>query len=532
MAYYRDLREYLATLEQAGKLVRVPFPVNKDTEIHPMVRVQFRGLKEDQRKAFLFENIFDVKGKQYTVPYAVCCMAGSTDIYALGMQCRPEEIGEKWQQAQLNPIKPVVVEAGEVQEEVHIGATLMEHGGLEEFPIPNSTPGYDNAPYLTAPYWVTKDPETGQCNVGTYRAQVKAPLRTGVATHSETQGLNQHWRKCRALGKPLEAAAVLGMSPNIAYVSTARLPDEVDEYDVAGGIAGTPVELVKAKTVDLLVPAHAEIVLEGIIPTDGLEPEAPFGEARGYMGIKMMANYFEIRCITHRKNPIYQGFLSQFPPSESTKLRCTAWQHIIRKYLVHDCGLPEVTKVVMHEATGGSVFCVVQMKKTAPEQSLRVMDALEKGARMLGKMAVIVDHDIDPGDMDAVLWALGRMMPHRDMRLVEGKTFLLDYSTNSSQERHMGGEPTFTENAKSSIVLIDTTMKWPYPPVSLPKREYMERALELWAQAGLPEPTLKTPWFGYPLGWWTDEDAEEADLAVRGEHYVTGEKARRQRKPV
>src|SRR3990172_2807709 len=180
MSYYRDLREYLAALEKAGKLVRVQFGVNKDTELHPMVRVQYRGLKEADRRAFLFEKIHDPKGKEYTVPYVVCCMAGSRQIYALGMQCGVDEIGEKWERAQLNPIPPVVVQEGPVQEEVHVGPTLLEHEGLGEFPIPISTPGYDNAPYLTAPYIITRDPETGTHNIGTYRAQIKSPTRTGV----------------------------------------------------------------------------------------------------------------------------------------------------------------------------------------------------------------------------------------------------------------------------------------------------------------------------------------------------------------
>src|SRR3990172_1909672 len=452
-------------------------------------------------------------------------MAGSTDIYALGMQCRPDQIWEKWEQAQLNPIKPVVVGAGPVQEEVHVGDGLLAHGGLEEFPIPISTPGYDNAPYLTAPYWVTKDPETGQYNIGTYRGQVKAPLRTGVAPHTPDAGLVTHLKKAKAMGKPLEAALVMGSAPNIAYVSVARLPENVDEYGVAGGIAGAGVEVVRCQTVDLVVPAHAEIVMEGLIPTDCLEPEAPFGEAPGYMGRKMLTTFFEIQRIMHRKNPIYQGFLSQFPPSESSKIRGVSWEYIIQKYLNHDCDIPQVTEVALHEPTGSSGLCVIQMKKTSPEQSTRVIEAMQKRGPHLVKICIVVDYDINPRDPDMVNWATGRMMPHRDARIVEAPIMLLDYSAAPPEEGHRR-EPTFTNPPKSSAILIDATMKWPFPPVSLPKKEYMERGLELWAQAGLPKPVLRDPWWGYNLGWWTEEDEEEAGLAGRGGYYKTGEKAK------
>ncbi len=531
MAYYRDLREYLAALERAGKLVRVQMAVDKDRELHPMVRVQYRGLPESMRKAFLFENIHDVKGKKYTIPYVVCCMAGSKEIYALGLQCSPEEISARWEQAQLHPLPPVTVANGPVQEEVHVGDSLLAHGGIGEFPVPISTPGYDNAPYLTAPYWITRDPETGRHNIGTYRAQVKSPTRTGVSVHNPDSGLILHWQKCRQLGKPLEAALVLGASPNIAYVSVARLPKDVDEYDVAGGIAGAGVEVVKCRTIDVLVPAHAEIVLEGIIPTDTLEPEAPFGEARGYMGHKMVTTFFEAHCITHRKNPILQGFLSQFPPSESSKLRGISGEQVLLKYLKHDSGIADVLRVSLWESGASCTTYVVQMKKSSPEASTRVLDALEKGGPHIGKVVIVVDEDINPEDQDMVSWALGRMMPHRDTRIIAAPIQLLDISAAPPEEDDRR-EPTFSDPAKASRLLIDATRKWPYPPVSLPKRQYMERGLELWEKAGLPKPTLREPWYGYALGYWNEESEEEADLAVQGEYYQTGEKAIGQRKKI
>src|SRR5262245_60949489 len=161
----------------------------------PLVRWQFRGLEPAERKAFLFERVTDAKGRAYPAPVVVGVLAGSKAIYALGMQCAPDEIVEKWTRAQRNPILPRVVCAAPAQEEVDTGAELeTEGGGFEEFAVPISTPGYDNAPYFTAACWVTKDPETGEYNVGNYRGQVKSRTRSGCFTHP-TQHIGMHWKK-------------------------------------------------------------------------------------------------------------------------------------------------------------------------------------------------------------------------------------------------------------------------------------------------------------------------------------------------
>jgi 4-hydroxy-3-polyprenylbenzoate decarboxylase len=178
MSYYKDLRQYITALENKGKLLRITEPINKDTQLHPLARLQFRGLKEEERKAFLFENVFDSKGKSYDMPVLLGALGASPQVYAIGMQCDDvSEIGTRWQKAHQNQIDPVIVENGSVHEVVLTGETLLEKGGFGEFPIPISSPGWDVAPYMTSPYWVSKDPETGIRNVGTYRAQIKSPTR-------------------------------------------------------------------------------------------------------------------------------------------------------------------------------------------------------------------------------------------------------------------------------------------------------------------------------------------------------------------
>ncbi|MBI2854471.1 MAG: UbiD family decarboxylase [Chloroflexi bacterium] len=525
MSYYRDLRDHIKALEESGRLVRVTRPINKDTELHPLVRWQFRGLPEEQRKAFLFENVVDARGKKYSMPVLIASHAASRQVYALGMMCQPDEIMQRWAHAQLHPVAPRMVKSGPVHEEVHVGDKLLQHSGLEEFPIPISTPGFDNAPYLTCANWISKDPETGIRNMGNYRAMVKSPTRTGINC-LPPQHIRTHWDKCRKLGKSLQAAIVIGASPAIGFTATVKVPYGVDELSIAGGIAGEPINLVKCKTVDIEVPADAEIVIEGELPTDSMEREAPFGEYSGYMGAECISPYFNVKCITHRHDPIYNAFLSQFPPSESSKLKQIGHEAALFKFLRHDCGLP-VLDVCYHEGAGYRPYCVIKIKKTHPSQ---VWQALNGAVTMAAshKIVIAVDEDIDARDPESVNWALGfRMQPHRDVRIIDGMVAPLDPSVGRPDE--LGDDPSYPGVHGGSGMLIDATMKWPYPPVALPRKEYMERAMEIWNELGLPGLTPKAPWHGYSLGQWTEENESEAQLAVQGKHYETGKKLSEQR---
>ena len=524
MAYYKDLREHIEALEANNRLVRIRREINKDTELMPLVRWQFRGLPEEERKAFLFENVVDVKGRRYDMPVLVAGHAASTEVYAIGMMCKPDEIMEKWAEAQLHPIKPKIVKGGPIHEEVHMSDNLLDHGGLEEIPVPISTPGFDNAPYLTCANWVTKDPETGIRNIGNYRAMIKSKKRTGIQSQLG-QDLRTHWEKCKQIGKPLEAAIVIGASPVIGFVGPAKLPYGVDEYDIAGGIAGEPIELVKCKTVDIEVPATAEIVIEGELPTDSMERESPFGEYAGYMGVNMVGPYFNVTCITHRHNPIYTAFMSQMPPSESSKMKSIAREGALYKFLRYNCGLP-VLDIAIHEISGGGLYCVVKIKKSHPAQAWQALHGAITLWAMGCKFVIVVDEDIDARDADSVNWALSfRVQPDRDIRIAPGRIFGMDHSIEPPQEP----EQRYPGVTGGSAMLIDATRKWPYMPPGLPKKEYMERAIEIWQEAELAPLKLKKPWHGYHLGYWPKENEEEAELALKGEHYQTGEKLAEQR---
>jgi 4-hydroxy-3-polyprenylbenzoate decarboxylase len=487
--------------------------MDKDRHLMPLVIWQYHGLKPHERRAFLFEKVTDARGNNYQGSVAVGLLGASREIYALAMSCPEDKIQQTWLQALSHPIPHKRVKSGPVKEVIVTGKALERPGGgLESLPIPISNPGFDGAPFLTAPFCVTRDPETGKTNIGTYRMMLKGRAKTGISC-PPAQHIGIHFRKAKEMGRPLEVAVVLGAPPAIGLVSVAKIPYGIEEYEVAGGIAGRPIELVPCETVDLEVPAHAEIVLEGEIPTDYKEPEGPFGEYTGYMGGEMLNSVFNLKCITQRRDPILQVF-NEGIPSESSLIRRLSYEVIIWKLLHHDCNIPSVLRVSFHEWSGSWKYCVIQMKKTTPAQPWQALMAASAFDPNLGKIVIAVDEDIDPDDPDAVNWALSfRMQPHRDTQVITHKYAALDPSAAPP------GAPTeearFPSPSGCSSLLIDATRQWPYPPVALPKREYMERAKKIWEELGLPSLTPKEPWYGYSLGHWSKENDEEAEKAVR-----------------
>ncbi len=527
---YKDLRDYLEVLKEKGLLREISDETSKDTELMPLVRWQYRGLPENQRSGFLFSNITGAKGERYKGSVAVAVIGASREVYALGMQCQPNEIEDKWEKALTNPLQPQIVSSGPVQEEIHLGDGLLEHGGLEEFPIPISTPGFDPAPYITAGSWHTKDPETGIQNVGTYRAMLKGQLKTGLSTRHNH--ITAHWQKYREMREPMPAAIVIGGPPSVAMTAVTKVPYGVDELAVSGAINGKPLEVVKCQTMDLFVPAYAEIVIEGEVLTDYKELEAPFGEYTGYIAERDYKQVFKVKCITHRKDPIYHAFISQMPPSESSMIRSIGEESSMLKFLRRDCGLANVRAVGFHQAAGGWQLCVIQIHKTwtprpTHSEAWQALNASLARAGGFPKVAIAVDDDIDPRDLESVMWALAfRHQPHLDVKIMEGRFAALDPSSappsSSLIERFYPMGSTGPRGCSS--ILIDATRKWPYPPVALPAKEYMEAAQAKWEKIGLPKLMPRSPWFGYELGLWTEENREEATWAINGEYRKTAER--------
>ncbi|WP_160148778.1 UbiD family decarboxylase [Amycolatopsis alkalitolerans] len=496
---YGDLREYLAELEKRRLLVRVSRPVNKDTELVPLVRLQFRGLPESGRVAFWFDNVVDSSGRRYDGSVVMGAFAASRAVYATALAAEPEEVADRWAAALGGPVDPVPVPSGPCKEVVLTGQSLLDSGGVEGFPHPISTPGFDPAPFVTAPYWVTKDPETGAYNVGIYRGMVKGPDRIGLQMDTPTQHIAIHLEKARRAGRKLEAAVVVGAVPAVGFASAQKIPFGVSEYAVAGGLMGRPLEVVRGETVDLDVPAHAEIVIEGEIDPEHFESEGPFGEASGYMGARTMSPVLTVRAITHRRSPVVQAFISEFPPSESTLMRKIAFENVYLRFLRQSCNIDAVRRVVTYESGTCNMFFVIQLKDPRPGQARQALYAASGYEASMGKTIIAVDADVDPEDLNSVVWAMSfAMQPARDVTVLPGKLPRLDPSADG----------------ESSALLIDATRKRPYPPTSLPAREYMENALGIWRELGLPPLSLANPWYGYELGEWSDEDRRNATDAT------------------
>ena len=279
--YYHDIRELIQALENRGKMFYIERPIVRETELMPLYRLQFRGLDEETRRGFLFKKVVDVNGRSFEFQVASGIYASSREIYAIGLKCEPNEIKDRWVRALREPIPPVIVPHGPVQEEVHMGAELEEMG-LDEIPFPVEEPGFSGTIRTTANCFITKDPETGLVNCGAYSAHYagRTLIRCGIGP---THHGYIHWKKGREKGEPLPVAVVVGILPNLMYTAAASLPYGMDELAAAGALVGEPMELVQCKSVDLAVPATAELVIEGEILPEGLYHGAAFGDYPGYM---------------------------------------------------------------------------------------------------------------------------------------------------------------------------------------------------------------------------------------------------------
>ncbi len=505
----------MARLEAAGLLVRVDRRIDKDSELQPLVRLQFLGgIPENERKAFLFTNVVDAKGRTYDMPVLLGALSASPVIYAMGMGCEVADIGEAWVKAIANPIEPRVVGEALVQEVVLTGQALAKAGGVGMLPVPVSTPGFDSAPYLTATLCVTKDPESGIQNIGMYRAALKATDRVAVRMVARPGGAGGyfHWLKYRERGEKMPIAIALGGAPAVVYTSPQKLSIDVDEMAIAGGLMGKAVEAVRCKTVDLMVPARAEIVIEGFIDTSVLEPEAPFGESNGYVALEAFNMPMTVTAITHRKNCVFNAIISQVTPSESSVIKKVAYEPLFLAHLKKTMGIKGVKRVVLHEPLTNlrPVIFVQYDYGTSRAEIWRGMSGASSFMSGVGKVIIAVSDDIDPASVDAVLWSIAyRCKPGEDVHIVPNR--------GGGQGSQYG-----SASGLDSSMLIDATRKRPMPPLALPGKEYMERAQEIWAELGLPALKMSSPWHGYTLGDWSETWERFARRTVAGEWEANG----------
>ena len=498
---YPDFRDHLDTLDRAGLLFRVDERIDKDAEMHPLVRWQFRGgLKEDQRKAFLFTNVTDAKGRDYDMPVVIGALAANAAIYGIGMGVPVERIGERWTEAIANPLPPVEVTAAPCQEVVVEGDALMGKGrGLDALPVPISTPGFDAAPYLTA---------TGctGCNTGPGKASDRLAVRGD-----------------RAARCPARSMCSVGPPPAVAYCAPQKLQMGLEEVAVAGGIAGAPIDVVRCRTVDLTVPADSEIVIEGLIDTELVEPEAPFGESHGHIALEDYNMIMRVGAITHRRGAILPSIISQVTPSESSVIKRVAYEPLFLTHLTDRLGIKGVKRVVMHEPlTNIRRVIFVQFERGVPRTEVwRALYGASSLQSACGKYVIAVSDDIDPENADAVWWSIAyRANPREDSAVLD--------------HRHRGhGPKTEDPDFEDSTLLIDATLKGDMPPVALPKEAYMERARKIWERLDLPPLVPQSPWVGYSLGDWEDRWEAAAGRAVAGDYLENGRMtAQRQRRAI
>ncbi len=485
----KDFQDHLADLEERGLVVRVDRPINKDTELHPLARWQFQGaVPDDKRRAFVFTNVVDSSGRKYNMPVVVGALAASPEIYGLGMGVSLDDIGPAWLKAIQNPIPPMTVNHGACQEVVIIGDALRApDGGLKALPVPISTPGFDACPYLTATICVTNDPETGVRNMGTYRGALKATDRLGVRMASRLGGAGgyAHWLKYQKLGKPMPIAIVIGCAPAIFFTGPQKLAIDFDEMGVAGALLGEPVKTVRCITNDLEVPADSEIVIEGLIDTDLLEPEGPFGESHGHIALEDFNMSMQVTAITRKKKPVFVSIISEVTPSESSVVKRVAYEPMFLAHLRDRLSIKGVRRVVMHEPLSNlRKIIFVQCAQGMPRSE--VWRALSGASTLLadcGKICVAVSEDIDPTNADAVFWSMAyRMNPTDDLHV-------LPY-------RSAGHGPKTGPRNEDSTLLIDATLKSTAPPLALPTREFMEKAKTIWDELKLPAITPQPPWHG------------------------------------
>jgi len=518
-----DFQEHLAALEAHGLLVRVERPINKDTELHPLARWQFSGgLAENERRAFLFPNVVDSAGRRYEIPVAVGALAASPRIYALGVGRPVEEIEAAWLRAIANPLPPVAVGSPPCQAVIIKGDDLRGAGkGLASLPVPISTPGFDAAPYLTATLCITRDPDTGIQNMGTYRAALKATDRLGVRMAARIGGAGGyvHWQKHKTRGEPMPCAIVVGCAPATMLTGGMKLPLDLDEMAVAGALAGAPIRVAKAITVDLNVPADAEIVIEGLIDPDLLEPEGPFGESHGHVALEDFNMSMQVTTITRKRSPVFASIISQVTPSESSVLKKVAMEPLFLAHLRDRLAIKSVRRVVMHEPLSNlRKIIFVQYAPGTPRSE--IWRGLYGAATLLpdcGKICIAVSEDIDPANTDAVFWSLAyRANPIEDVHV--------------APHRSAGHGPKSGPRGEESTLLIDATLKYSAPPLALPAREFMERARGIWQELGLPALKPQPPWHGYSLGDWAERWDVYAQRAVAGKWEESGTETFAQRR--
>ncbi len=480
---YADLRAFLKVLEREGELHRVKAEVDPDLEITEICdRVSKAG-----GPALLFEK---VKGS--SLPVAINVLGSARRMcLALGverledlesrageviglLEQKPQGILEKLallpRLKSLSDVFPKTVRSGACQEVVE------ETVDLGRLPVLRCWP-QDAGRFITMPMVFSRDPETGRRNCGMYRLQVYDARSTGMHWHRHHGGAEHH-RKGEEAGKGIEVAAAIGGDPASVFCAAMPLPPDLDEMMFAGFLRGEAVPMVRCRTVDLEVPATAEIVLEGHVEPGERRTEGPFGDHTGFYSLADEYPVFHVRCVTRRRDAIYQTTVVGKPPMEDCWM-ARAIEHIVLPVMRKT--LPEVVDFHMPFEGIFHNLALVSIRKSYPGHARKVMHALwGLGQAMFTKCIVVVDHDVPVRDYpEMVLTAFNHIDPQRDIEFVLGPVETLDHASRL---------PWF-----GSKMGVDATRKgkdegflrpWPDPIVMSP--EVKAHVTRRWAEYGLP----------------------------------------------
>ncbi|MDN5348180.1 MAG: 4-hydroxy-3-polyprenylbenzoate decarboxylase [Clostridia bacterium] len=473
---YRDLRAYLEAVEARGLLHRVRVEVDPILEI---AALSDRMVKSGG-PALFFEK---VRGSRYPV---VTNLFGSEELVKLALEVDDlKEPARRLEEALSLPARgglktglaalARLVEAGrwlpKRVKKAPCQEVVLDPPSLDELPVLQLWP-QDAGRFITLPLVFTRNPETGQQNMGMYRMQVFNSLTTGMHWHPTKDGARHY----RLADKKLEVAVALGADPAIIYAATAPLPPEFDEMLLAGFLRREGVEMTRALTVDLEVPAQAEFILEGYVEIGEKLLEGPFGDHTGYYSAPDYYPVFHLTCMTARRDAIYPATVVGVPPMEDAFLgRVT--EHLFLPLI--RLQLPEIKDIHFPVAGVFHNCAIISIEKSYPGQARKVMYACwGLGQLMATKFIIVVDADVNIRDPEELWWRVwGNVDPRRDTVIVEGPLDALDHSSP-----HPG---------YGSKMGIDATRKWreeghprPWPDEARPDDKTLALIARRWKEYG------------------------------------------------
>jgi phenylphosphate carboxylase beta subunit len=406
---YKDLREFISKLEDEGELKRVKAEVDWNLELCTVAKLN----EEERGPALLFENV-----KGYKTPVLTSAFSTPKGL-ALALDLPKTtplvDTVKIWVDRMKKKIAPVYVSDAPCKENIDKGDEV----NILKFPVPKWYEG-DGGRYIgTTCCIITRDIDTGWVNVGTHRMMVQDEKSTGIwmipGKHIQLQHAEYAKRKER-----MPVAVAIGVDPIVFLCSSAPFPISECEYDYMGGIRGEPLELTKAETVDLPVPASAEVILEGYVDPAELKHEGPYGEYSGHYQAAYPKPLFRVECVTYRNNPIHWGCTTGMPITDIHMLQtlnrsALLWSDLERM------GIPGIRGVCCPPETGGYFTAIVSIKQLYLGHSNQVATACVSAAsgNYSTKLVVIVDDDIDPSNLSQVWWAMGmRYQPDRDTNIL------------------------------------------------------------------------------------------------------------------